>query len=79
MIYTLIWRFIPLGDLHPYTSQLDNLVGFLGTIFVELVGILINHLPPYLVSLDSDYSASCRLGKAQPNHKASATTWESYT
>ena len=25
------------------------------------------------------YSASCRLGKARPNHKESATTWESRT
>jgi hypothetical protein len=25
------------------------------------------------------YSAICRLGKSRPNHKASATTWESYT
>jgi hypothetical protein len=27
----------------------------------------------------SCYSASCRLVKAPPNHKSSATTWESYT
>jgi hypothetical protein len=25
------------------------------------------------------YSASCRLGKARPNHRTSSTTWESYT